>query len=115
MQANWRLDLQVAGGKVRTLDMQSGPYQGETKSWVFVPTHSAEPEEIVTGVFIHPLRAIFFCVYIPRVLMNAKSHQKPELGDLGLIPQVADVTVRILNVWTSVFQAVAEDLVLLLE
>lgn len=64
MQAKWRLDLQDAGGKVRTLNMQSDPYQGETKSWMFMPTDSAEPEEIITVVLMHLYStAYYLCVY----------------------------------------------------
>lgn len=60
MQAKWRLDFQVAGRKVRTLNMQSDPYQGETKSWMFVPIDSDEPEEIITGVLMHLYRTTSF-------------------------------------------------------
>lgn len=64
MQAKKRLVLQVAGGKVRTLNMQSDPYHGETKSWMFVPIDSAKPEEIITRVLMHLYRTTSsLCVF----------------------------------------------------
>lgn len=54
MQANWKLNFQVAAGKVRMLDMQSSFYQGETENWVFCLFIYVEPEGIVSGIAYAP-------------------------------------------------------------
>lgn len=50
--------------------------------------------------------------------MNAQPHQLSKIGEFGiweLVPQVATITVGVLDMWTNFFQREAEDLVLLFQ